>query len=101
MHKKFLFTIVALSAMCVSSLSYAASTAKTATAVTTTKPASKSVTSEDEKYAQVYEKCTKEAGVNEAKYDQLFNACMEKNGFPQEEYETGKQPAGAADGQDN
>ena len=102
MYRKFIFITIAISLFLVSGLSYAATSAKPAAKASAAAPAkpAKATESEDEKYAQVYEKCTKEADRNEAKYDQLFNSCMEKNGFPQEEYETGGQPMGAIDGQE-
>lgn len=108
MYKKFIFTIAVVFTFITCGISNATSAAKDPAG----KPVAKSVAkqpaktpvkaapSEDEKYAQVYEKCTKEAEANEAKYDSLFNSCMDKNGFPQEEYETGGQPM-PVEGQDN
>lgn len=111
MYQKLIFTITIILALFIGEISNATNTTNatkpTAKPVTTTqttkatsKTTAKSAQSEDEKYAQVYEKCTKEAEGNEAKYDQLFNSCMEKNGFPQEEYETGGQPMQGSE-QDN
>ena len=111
MYKKLVFTIAIIFSLVAFQNSNAA-TATPAAKQDSAKPASKAAAkpaakstskpaqTEDEKYAQVYEKCTKEAEKNEAKYDQLFNSCIEKNGFPQEEYETGGQPMQGIDGQE-
>lgn len=107
-YRKLFFTAIICSLCVLTGAARAADAVKTPAAKpaakATTKPATKTpakpAMSEEEKYAQVYEKCTKEAEATEAKYDQLFNSCMEKNGFPQEEYETGGQPIPGGDGQE-
>jgi|GEM_PF-6849592 len=108
MYKKFIISVALVGSLLVCDASLAQSKEKTTAkpiAKTSAQPAvktnDKSTVTEDQKYAQVYAGCTKEAEANESKYDQLFDSCMEKNGFPQEEYETGGQPMRGGDGQDN
>ena len=107
MYTKFIFAAIGVIALIVCDVSLAQSQVKAGvkpaskTSGPASKAADKSTQTEDQKYAQIYSKCTKEAESNEAKYDQLFDSCMDKNGFPQEEYETGGQPMRSMDGQDN
>jgi hypothetical protein len=108
MYKKFILTVALIGAIVICGTSLAQNKSASAAhpaAKLAAKPATratdKSAVTEDQKYAQVYASCTKEAELNEAKYDQLFDNCMEKNGFPQEEYETGGQPMRGVDDQDN
>ncbi len=96
MYKKFLLAAI-LSVTIIIANAYAEPAVKTSKDPAAPASAVKPGKSEDEKYAIIYGKCTKEAEKNEAKYDQIFNTCMDKNGFPQEEFDTGGQTTEGAD----
>ena len=71
--------------------------AKTTVAASPEKRVKKNTAAEEDKYPEVYAKCTKIAEADEAKYDQIFDDCMQKNGFSQEEFSVGGMPIDSGD----